>query len=99
MVSNVSDKLKEKMVISTSGIFEASENREPSPSLVKMAPKVVGSCWQASKKLMVCSVTVTFMGIPIRVVTTIPIRIAPLTLHTSSTIVSARPIRNSQKAG
>ena len=52
MVSKVSEMLKAKMVISTRGILAASENREGRPSLVKMAQKVVGSCWQASVKLM-----------------------------------------------
>ena len=64
MVSKVSDKLKEKMVISTSGIFAGSANREPRPSFVKMAQKVVGSCLHASVKLMVSVVAVTPMGIP-----------------------------------
>ena len=99
IVSNVSERLKEKIVTNTSGIFDASENREPKPSLVKIAPKVVGSCWHASVKLMVSVVVVTPIGIPSKAVTTMPIRMAPLTLHTSRTIVNARPIRNSQKDG
>ena len=53
MVSKVSETLKEKMVTSARGIRGGSANREGSPSLVKMAQKVVGSCWQASVKLTV----------------------------------------------
>ena len=99
MVSKVSEMLKAKMVISTRGIFAASVNREGSPALVKMAPKVVGSCWQASVKLMELPREVTFMGMPMRAVTTMPMRMAPLTLHTSSTMVSTKPMMNSQRVG
>lgn len=87
------------MVISTSGSLEISENRATNPSLVKIAPKVVGSCWQASVKLMVSAVVVTPIGIPSSAVTIMLIRIAPFTLHISRTIVSARPIRKSHKEG
>ena len=66
---------------------------------MKIAPKVVGSAAQASVKLIVSPVAVTPIGMPMMAVTTIPIRIAPFTLHTRRTMVSTRPIRNSQKTG
>ena len=95
MVSKVSEMLKAKMVISTRGILAASENREGRPALVKMAPKVVGSCWQASVKLMELPREVTCMGMPMMAVATMPMRMAPFTLHTSSTMVSTSPMTNS----
>lgn len=91
MVSKVSERLKEKMVISTSGSLETSVKREGRPAEVKIAPKVVGSCWQASVKLTVSCGLVTCMGMPIRAVATMPMRIAPLTFKTSRTMVSAQP--------
>ena len=99
MVSKVSDRLKEKMVMSTRGSLLMSENREPKPALVKMTPKVEGRAAQASEKLTVLEVTVTPMGMPIRVVTMMPMRMAPLTFRTWRTTISTRPMRNSQKAG
>ena len=86
-------------MIRTSGRREMSENREPRPSPVKMAPKVVGRDLQASTKLMVSPVAVTPMGMPMRVVAIMLIRIAPLTFNRFRMTISARPIRNSQKAG
>ena len=89
----------EKMVISTSGSFVTSENREGSPWEVKITPKVEGSARQASVKLTESPVLVTPRGIPRSAVMTMPMRIAPFTLHRRSTIVSTRPMRNSQKEG
>ena len=66
---------------------------------MKIAPKVVGSCWQASVKLMELLTVVTPIGIPITAVATIPIRIAPGTLHISRRMVRIRPITNSQRVG
>ena len=68
MVSNVSDRLKAKIVIRTRGILLASENKDPSPSLVNMTPKVVGSTETASVKLIVSPVAVSPMGMPISAV-------------------------------
>ena len=99
MVSKVSEMLKAKMVISTSGILAASVNREGKPALVKIAPKVVGSCWQASVKLMELPREVTPMGMPKMAVTMMPIKMAPFTLHTSKTMVSTKPMMNSHKVG
>ena len=99
MVSKVSEMLKAKMVISTRGSFARSVNRDGRPSAVKIAQKVVGRAAQASVKLTVSAVTVTPIGIPMMAVTTMPIRIAPFTLQTRSTMVRTRPIKNSQKAG
>ena len=99
MVSKVSERLNEKMVTSTSGSLETSENSDGRPSLVKMAPKVVGSWLQASVKLTVSVVTVTPIGMPSNAVATMPMRMAPLTLQTSRMMVRARPIKNSQKEG
>ena len=98
-VSKVSEILKAKMVTSTRGSLARSVNKDGSPSAVKITPKVVGSAAQASVKLTESLAVVTPMGIPSRAVITMPMRIAPLTLHTSSTMVSTRPIRNSQNAG
>lgn len=99
MVSNVSERLKEKIVIRTSGIFAGSENRLPIPPSLKMARNVVGSAAQASEKLTDSFIVVTPNGIPIMVVAIIAMSTAPFTLSTRSTIISARPIRNTQKLG
>ena len=99
MVSNVSETLNARIVISTMGSFVMSANREGSPAGVKMTPTVVGSAAQASRKETVSAIVVTPMGIPTTVAITIPIRIAPGTLRTRSTIVRARPIRKSQSCG
>ena len=72
MVSKVSVMLKAKIVISTRGILAASVNREGRPAWVKMAPKVVGSCWQDSVKLMELLTVVTPMGMPTTAVATMP---------------------------
>ena len=99
MVSKVSEMLKAKIVMSTKGILETSAKREGRPAWVKIAPKVVGSCWQASVKLMELLTVVTPIGIPITAVATIPIRIAPGTLHISRTMVRIRPITKQPESG
>ena len=86
IVSNVSEMLKAKIVISTRGSFVTSENREGSPAEVKITPKVEGSALQASTKLMESPMEVTPIGIPRSVVTTMLIRIAPFTLQTKRMI-------------
>src|SRR5699024_7711950 len=93
------DRLNEKMVISTRGTLAGAAKREGRPAEVKMAPKVLGSWLHASAKLTGSVVTVTPMGMPSRLDTMMPIRMAALTLHTSRMMVRARPIRNSQKEG
>ena len=53
MVSKVSVMLKEKIVISTSGIFAGSVNRLVMPPSLKIARNVVGRAAHASEKLVV----------------------------------------------
>ena len=62
MVSKVSDMLKAKIVISTSGRRERSVNKDGSPADVKITPKVDGSAASASVKLTVSVVVVTPKG-------------------------------------
>lgn len=52
MVSKVSERLKEKMVIRTTGILEVSSNKEPNPAFVNITPNAVGSTLQASANLL-----------------------------------------------
>ena len=99
IVSNVSDKLKEKIVIKTRGSLLTSEKRERSPGFPKAARNVVGNCDSASEKLMVSPSFVTSSGIPTKAVTTIPIKIAPFTFKIRRIAVSMSPITASSTAG
>ena len=99
IVSNVSDRLKAKIVIRTRGTLLASENKDPSPSLVNMTPKVVGSTETASVKLIVSPVAVSPMGMPISAVMIMLKSIAPLNFRRVSTTVNTKPIRNNHKEG
>ena len=99
MVSKVSVMLKEKMVISTSGSLDGSENRLVMPPSLNMARKVVGRAWQASEKLVVSCGEVTPKGMPMIVVAMMEIRMAPCTLRASRMMVSARPMMNTQNCG
>ena len=101
MVSNVSDRLKAKIVIRTRGRRAASENSAGNPC-VNAAPKVVPSCVKES--LMPCvklmpERSTTPMGMPRMVVATMPMRMAPFTFSTSRITVSTRPIRNRSTEG
>ena len=98
-VSKVSDIEKAKIVISTTGSLDRSENREGRPSAVKIAPKVVGRADAASTKLMLSPSFVTPKGIPTMVVATMAIRIPPRTFLTVSTMARTRPIRKTQSTG
>src|SRR5699024_12705247 len=66
MVSKVSDRLNEKMVISTKGTLAGSAKREGRPAEVKMAPKVLGSWLHASDKVTLPVVAVTRRGLASR---------------------------------
>ena len=96
MVSKVSEMLNEKIVISTSGSLAGSENRLVMPPSLKIASTVEGRAWQASVKLTVSDGVVTPKGIPMRVVATMEIRIAPFTWRTSRITIRAMPIRKTQ---
>ena len=73
------------------GSLLISLKRDKSPGFPKAAKKVVGSCERASEKLTVSPILVTPKGMPARAVTTIPIKIAPLTLRIKRTTVKISP--------
>jgi creatinine amidohydrolase/Fe(II)-dependent formamide hydrolase-like protein len=60
MVSKVSARLKEKMVTSTRGSFDGSENRDPNPSDPRAAPKVIPRSAKAEPRPVV--VPMLFLG-------------------------------------
>ncbi len=92
-VSKVSERLKAKIVINTTGKRLESLKSEPMPS--KAARKVVPSSPKAVPKLLLakltCDKSTTPIGIPRRVVATIPIRIAPRTFFITNMAVKTKP--------
>ena len=99
IVSNVSDILKAKIVMSTNGIREASANRDGSPCDVKIAPNVDGNTATASEKLTVSVVVVTPNGMPMSVVRMIAIRMPPLTFFNVRITARTSPIKKIQSTG
>ena len=88
-----------KIVTSTSGRRDGSENSAGKPSPEKIAPKVVGSWAKVSEIDTESDIEVTPNGMPITVVAAIEISRPALTLSTVSTIASSRPIRNTHSTG
>ena len=97
IVSKVSERLNAKMVINTKGNWETSENKDKRPSEPNAAPNVTPSSEIAVASEFACRLAVeistTPIGIPKRVVATIPIRMAPRTFLTISTAVMTKPIK------
>ena len=83
----------------TRGNLAGSLNSETIPSPVKITPKVEGRALQASAKLIELPNDVTPKGIPAKVATTIPIRIAPFTFKITNSKVTTSPIKNTISCG
>ena len=97
-VSKMSEKLKAKMVMIDRAILSGLVNNDPIPLAEKAAPKVV--CNDAKVLLkefaaLRCKL-VTPIGIPMMVVSRIPIRIAPGTFLTFRITMMIKPIRASK---
>ena len=102
MVSKVSDRLKEKMVIRTKGILAASEKSDNKPSLPKAAPKVVPNSWKDLAMLVSTPIWLTSttpMRIPMMVEAIMLMKIAPGTFLTTRIIMSNNEITARTKAG
>ncbi len=91
IVSNVSARLKAKIVTRIFGSLLGSLNRDNRPGLPKIAPKVFGSSATASLKLMVSANLVMPSGMPTSVEMIIPSKMAPLTLRTRRIMVKTNP--------
>ena len=98
--SNVSERLIEKIVTITNGIFAGSEKRDPKPGLPKkLNATSLNPCTVSFPEKIVSGRTVTPIGIPMIVVATIPIRIAPLTFITIRMMMIRSPITDSTRCG
>ena len=103
IVSNVSDRLKAKIVIKTSGRREVSVNNDNSPSLPNAAPNVTPSSSIADPNVLAARISgetcTTPIGIPTRVVAIIPIMMAPRTFLIIKIIVRITPNNANKEAG
>ena len=98
-VSNVSDIENAKIVTSTSGSLDTSENSAGKPSALKITPKVCGSWANVSEMDTELDMLVRPIGMPMIAVMTMVSSMPPLSLSTVNTMANSRPIRNSHRVG